>query len=363
MKYGMFLMPLHPPERVAADAYDYDLDSLVLADELGFNEAWVGEHFTAIWENLPAPDLMIAKALAMTKNIVLGTGVHLLPFHDPVMLAHRVACLDHLARGRFYFGIGSGGLPTDFETFHVNPVEGEHRARTREALDIILKVWTSDGPFDYQGRFWRATIPNPVEAGSLAFHMRPYQKPYPPIAVAGLNKGSETLLIAGEMGLIPMSVDMALHTVVNHWETVEEGARKVGKKPSRKEWRIFRDIYVAETDEQARREAKEGIMGRAFTEYFSPLFNNFKILNLLKQDESMPDEAVTLDYVLDHLWMVGSPDTVAKKIRKLYNDVGGFGTVLLLSYDFGKEKDQWHKSLGLFANEVMPQLKDLEPAS
>jgi len=103
-------------------------------------------------------------------------------------------------------------------------------------------------------------------------------------------------------------------------------------------------------------------MGRAFTEYFSPLYSTFKILNLLKQDESMPDEAVTLDYVLDHLWVVGSPDTVARKLKKFYEDVGGFGSVLMLSYDFGQAKARWHKSLRLFAREVMPQLKDLEPA-
>jgi alkanesulfonate monooxygenase SsuD/methylene tetrahydromethanopterin reductase-like flavin-dependent oxidoreductase (luciferase family) len=119
---------------------------------------------------------------------------------------------------------------------------------------------------------------------------------------------------------------------------------------------------VAETDEQARREAKAGIMGRAFQEYFSPLYGTFKILNLLKHDESLPDEAVTLDYMLDHLWMVGNPETVARKIRQFYTEVGGFGTVLMLSYDFGRDKAKWHNSLRLFAREVMPQVRDLEPA-
>ena len=74
MEFGLFMMPLHPPHRSYADSYDRDLDLIVKADELGYTEAWIGEHVTERWENAPAPDLLIAKASAMTKNIVFGTG-------------------------------------------------------------------------------------------------------------------------------------------------------------------------------------------------------------------------------------------------------------------------------------------------
>ena len=108
MQFGLFMMPLHPPHRAFADGYDRDIDQIVLADRLGFREAWVGEHLTERWENAPAPDLLIAKALALTKTVRLGTGVTLLALHDPVYLAHRLAMLDHMARGRFQWGIGAG---------------------------------------------------------------------------------------------------------------------------------------------------------------------------------------------------------------------------------------------------------------
>ena len=104
MKYGMFMMPSHPPERELYTAHQWDLDCLQMADELGFSEAWIGEHFTSPWEPIPAPDLMIAQALMRTKNIKLCTGVHLLPYHHPAELACRVAYLDHMAQGRFMFG-------------------------------------------------------------------------------------------------------------------------------------------------------------------------------------------------------------------------------------------------------------------
>src|SRR2546428_7976810 len=111
MQFGLFMMPLHPPHRAFADGYERDVDQIVLADQLGFREAWVGEHLTERWENAPAPDLLLAQALALTKNVRLGTGVTLLALHNPVYLAHRLAMLDHMARGRFQWGIGGGGHP------------------------------------------------------------------------------------------------------------------------------------------------------------------------------------------------------------------------------------------------------------
>ena len=137
MRYGMFMMPSHPPERELFQAHQWDWDCLCLADDLGYDEAWIGEHFTSPWEPIPAPDIMIAQALMRTKNIKLATGVHLLPYHHPAELAHRVAYLDHLAQGRFMFGIGSGGLPSDYTLFDVDGNAGEHREMTRESLDII----------------------------------------------------------------------------------------------------------------------------------------------------------------------------------------------------------------------------------
>ncbi len=110
MEYGLFMMPSHPPERSIYDAHQWDLDCLVLADELGYSEAWIGEHFTSPWEPIPSPDIMIAQALMRTKRIKLAPGAHLLPFHHPAELAHRVAYLDHLAQGRFMFGVGASGL-------------------------------------------------------------------------------------------------------------------------------------------------------------------------------------------------------------------------------------------------------------
>ena len=104
MKLGGFMMPLHPPGHNFTETIAADLEQIVEADRLGFSEYWIGEHFTAEWENIPAPDLLIAQALGRTKNIILGTGVTCLPNHHPFGLAHRIAQLDHMATRTILLG-------------------------------------------------------------------------------------------------------------------------------------------------------------------------------------------------------------------------------------------------------------------
>src|SRR5262245_35670665 len=249
MQFGLFMMPLHPPYRAFADAYDRDVDQIVLADRLGFREAWVGEHLTERWENAPAPDLLIAKALALTKAIRLGTGVTLLALHDPVHLAHRLAMLDHMARGRFQWGIGAGGIATDLALLgrdHGDP--GAVRARSAEVLDVVLKLWASDGPFAYHGKFFDIDAPPLDPVKGRGYYMKPYQTPHPPIAVAASTPGSDSMRTAGERGFIPMSSSLLSRAyLAGHWALVEEGAAQTGRLADRSRWRIARDVLVAPT--------------------------------------------------------------------------------------------------------------------
>ena len=173
MKLGLFMMPLHPPGSNLTHTLRDDLDQIVVLDRLGYQEAWIGEHFTAEWENIPAPDQFIAMALAMTKNIVLGTGVTCMPNHDPFMIAHRIAQLDHLAQGRFHWGVGSGSFTGDFKVFGFDPTTGEQRSMTRDALDTVLALWDDPKPGLYEHKHWRFTVPEPVDLyGLTRIHRR-----------------------------------------------------------------------------------------------------------------------------------------------------------------------------------------------
>jgi len=157
MDFGLFMMPLHPPRRSFADSYDRDIALLVLADQLGYHEAWIGEHITETWENAPVPELLIAQALARTERMIFATGVTMLPLHHPVDTAHRIAMLDHMARGRFYWGIGVRSLPTDLHLYGVAYTSmDEVRERGKEALEVILGLWQAeDGHFDFHGKYYQ----------------------------------------------------------------------------------------------------------------------------------------------------------------------------------------------------------------
>src|SRR6202522_2063200 len=288
MEIGYFTMPSHPPERGVKPGHDWDLQVLRWLDELGYTEAWIGEHHTAPWEPHPAPDLLVAQALLQTKRIRLAPGGFLLPYHHPAELANRVAMLDHMAQGRLNFGVAASGLPSDWAMFNVDGNSGQHREMTREALDIILKLWTEDEPFDYAGKYCKVSQIAP-QLRTLRAHIKPFQKPYPPIGVAGVSAGSETLKLAGEHGFLPMSLNLNPGYVASHWESVEEGARRSGKTPLRKDWRLVREIFVAETDEAAWKLSVGAQMGRMMREYFLPLLTDVGVIQFLKHDESVAD--------------------------------------------------------------------------
>jgi len=117
-------------------------------------------------------------------------------------------------------------------------------------------------------------------------------------------------------------------------------------------------VYVADTNQQARREVLEGTLGRDFEEYFLQLLPHGRLLDLIKEDKEMPDSDVTVEYLLDNIWIVGDPATVAEKLRKLYHDVGGFGVLLVMGHEW-KPREEWQNSLTLLMKEVMPKLADL----
>jgi len=360
MQFGYFTMPSHPPERSLKDGHEWDLQVIRWLDELGFSEAWIGEHHTAPWEPHPSPDLLVAQALMQTKNIRLGPGGFLLPYHHPAELANRVAMLDHISGGRLNFGIAASGLPSDWAMFNVDGMSGANRDMTREALDIILKLWSSAEPFDYKGKYWHVTKPDTM-FGFLKPHIKPLQAPHPPIGVAGLSKGSDTLKLAGEKGYIPMSLNLNPAYVKSHWESVEIGAAKSGRTPDRNQWRLVREIFVADTDEEAMRLSVGSHMGRMMREYFLPLLSQFGFFEYLKHDAGAADSDVTPEYCAKHNWIVGSPKTVVEKIEKIYDEVGGFGQLLVFGFDYVENPQAWRRSLELLAKEVLPKVQHLKP--
>src|SRR5437016_11212449 len=148
LKFGIFLAPFHPVGQNPTLALQRDLELIELLDELGYDEAWIGEHHSAGYEIIASPEVFIATAAERTKHLRLGTGVSSLPYHHPLILADRMVLLDHLTRGRAMFGVGPGALPSD--AFMMGIEVERQRELMEEALEAILPLLEGSEPVNRQ---------------------------------------------------------------------------------------------------------------------------------------------------------------------------------------------------------------------
>lgn len=345
MKLGAFMMPAHPRYRSLHDGHYHDLDTLRFFDRIGFEEAWIGEHYMMPGEPCPSPDLLIAQAFLQTERIKLAPGAFMLPFHHPAELAHRICWLDHISKGRLMVGIGASGTNLDLEMFDIDHKAGVHREMTAESIAIMIRFWKSEGPFEYKGKFWTVRRPEDQMAKSSGYHLKPFQSPHPPIGVTGLSASSATLRIAGKNGWIPISFCFTPEYLHTHWRVVEEGAEEGGHPaPSRDLWRVSRPIFVGPTDAEAWQLSVGGEMGRYFREDYLPMLAGNNALGLLKHHPGAPDSDVTVEYCAKHCWIVGSPETVRERIEEMQTLSGGFGVLHVMGFDHLDELETTRQS-------------------
>lgn len=360
MKLGLFMMPVHPPAKDRTECFEEDIELIVRADELGFTEAWIGQHHSVAWEPIPSNDVFIANVLPRTKNIRFGTGVSLVPLHHPVNIAVRLALLDHLSRGRLMCGFGQSGIRTDLSLFDLPPDPSKLGLMTVEGIDMILKLWQTDAPFDFQGDFWRIRIEEhdpDIDSGVL---LKPYQKPHPPIAMSVVKGRSMAARMAGQRGYIPISGNLVPgSTVVQHWETYCEGAREAGRPaPDRSIWRVARNIFIGETTEEAMAHALSGTFGGSFDYLIKLVRKSGRPLDGFKVDLDMPDDEVTPEYAVKNIAIVGDVDECIRQLQALWDATGGFGTFLMIAHDWD-DRAKWLRSIDLLVNEVLPALPSI----
>jgi alkanesulfonate monooxygenase SsuD/methylene tetrahydromethanopterin reductase-like flavin-dependent oxidoreductase (luciferase family) len=348
----MFVMPIHNPAKPLAQCVDEDLELAVRCDELGFDEFWVGEHHSSNVENIVMPEIFIAKALAMTKRMRFGPAPVCLQYHHPVHVANRLAFLDHLSHGRLNVCFGPGAIPTDMEVYGDDP--GDSAARVGEAVDMILKIWTSDPPYEIPGKFWNVSLRRHVdlEMGLGALH-KPFQKPHPPIAIPSISRSSAGIRKAAGRGFSLFSHHMISCEVLREqWQTYCAGAAEAGRLASPADWRVARNIFVADSTAEARRLARVNSLGQCI-QYILDLTARGPGLAMWKRSPDQPEAECNLDYFLDEVLITGDPGEVAREIRELRRETGDFGTLVLVAHDWD-DRARWLRSLELFVNEALP---------
>src|SRR3978361_589037 len=182
MNLGFFTMPMHPVDKDWRLSLKEDREAFLLADELGFTEAYVGEHVTDRAENITSCIAFIAWLAAATKQIKLGTGTINMPNAHPAAIAASIAMLDHLLDGRFIFGISPGGLLSDAEIF--GNLEADRNAMFVESITHVRALWGGDPPYNLRGKYWNIAIQKHLmPAIGRGFVPKPLQRPHPPIVV------------------------------------------------------------------------------------------------------------------------------------------------------------------------------------
>jgi alkanesulfonate monooxygenase SsuD/methylene tetrahydromethanopterin reductase-like flavin-dependent oxidoreductase (luciferase family) len=362
---GLFLMPASRPDTPLGDVIDWYLEVTRVADQVGYDEVWVGTHMTSKYERITAPQQIIARALGETSRVMLGTGVELLYQQHPVTLALQLAQLDHMARGRLMFGFGAGATMTDNHVYGVDMKTAQ--SMTAEALEIILNVWQPGGPTEFRGKYWNVFPCDPVKAYhedlTHGWHIQTYSAPEPRISFAGFQQKSPSLTLAGERGYIPMSLNISSEFLHYHWASVEDGAARTGRRADRRKWRQAKEIFVAETKAEARKAALGGFMKTFWDGYaYSYFAQKPEMIDLYRRRGADPKAKVTAEYLIDNgVWFVGDPDSVASQIREQYEESGGFGTLLQIGMDYSDagSRESWLRSMKLLAQEVMPKVQDL----
>ncbi len=357
MKLGMFMMPIHPPGRDICETLREDREAVLLADRLGYSEAYVGEHVTDAAENITSSMIFLASLAAETKQIKLGTGTINIPNSHPAAVAAQAAMLDHLLDGRFIMGISPGGLMSDAEVF--GNFGANRNEMFVEGIDTVLKIWASEPPYDIEGKYWKVSVGKTMipEIGQ-GFIMKPLQKPHPLIVGTAVAPHSQGVTEMAKRGWQPISANFLMpEWVKSHWPKYVEGRSAVGATASPAEWRVAKSIFVADDAATATRygHSADGPYHFYFKQLIRKLVGAGGRGNLFKTDPDMPNEAITPEYVTQKLVIAGTVDSVVEQLLAFRAQVGDFGTLLYACHDW-LDPALGQRSMQLMAEEVMPRL-------
>lgn len=344
LKFGAFLAPHHPIGENPTLQFRNDLKLAAHLDELGYDEFWCGEHHSTGWEMIASPEMFLAAAGERTHRIRLGTGVVSLPYHHPFNVAQRMVQLDHMTGGRVIFGTGPGALPSDAHMLGIDPMT--QRDRQDEAIGVIRRLLAGERVTHTSDWF---TLQD------ARLQLFPVQEELPMVAASSISPSGMTL--AGKYGMGVLSIgsnsDAGLAALPTQWGFAEEAAAKHGNVVDRKNWRVLMSWHIAETREEARAQAGEGLK----------LWHNEYQVGTLMRPDAKPfltaEQALhETAFVEGAAAVIGTPDDLVAAIRKMVSSSGGFGTVLGFAHDWANRENTL-RSWDLIARYVMPEVNGM----
>ena len=343
MKFGLFYEWPNPTLRDWRALFEEGVEQIQYSEALGFDYCLIAEHHFTNYGNSPSPLLQALYVGQRTKRIKIGTASVILPIWQPLRLAEEVAVLDNLLDGRFMCGVGRGFQPYEMSGFGADL--GESRGKFQETLDVLIKAWTSDQSFTYQGK--HVNIASPVTV-----FPKPLQKPHPPLLITGTSV--ETMELAAKHDMLPISSSMmGVDGLRTQYGVLAHAHRNLGKPVDDLRLGIQCVTHVAPPDQEARDALKYA------------RWQNRANRGLARQDvvngrvDARPyDGELDDDAFFDRLFF-GNPKTLIEKFKR-FAQAGATHVSLWMMFG-GIEHEKLMRSIRLMSEEVIPALRDLHP--
>ncbi len=339
LRFGAFCGPHHPLNENPTLTLQRDLELAEHLEYLGFDELWYGEHHSAGWELIASPEVMIAAAAERTKRIKLGSAVTSVPYHHPLMIAERYSQLDHMTRGRVMLGMGPGSLASDAKMMGI-PV-AKQRDMMDEGIDVLVRLLRGETVTAKTDWF---TLDN------ARIHMTPYSRPsIDMIAASTISPTGSRAAGRNGIGMLSFGATSggAFDALSANWNIAEDTAKANGKTIDRKNWRLVAPMHIAPTREQARKEVEFGVEG------WADYLRNVAALPIVPGGGDVIDALMS-----SHMAVIGTPDDAVAQIKRLQEQSGGFGTLVLFAHNWA-DWTETKRSYEMFARFVMPQVDDM----
>jgi alkanesulfonate monooxygenase SsuD/methylene tetrahydromethanopterin reductase-like flavin-dependent oxidoreductase (luciferase family) len=347
MEFGLFHEFQKSPDTSEADAFAQSLELVDAAEQWGLDAMWLAELHFAPERSVLASPLILAAAIAQrTRRMKIGTAVQVLPLCHPLRLAEEAATVDQISDGRLIFGVGRSGFAHVYQAYGV-PYD-ESRERFAETLEIVKRAWTEER-FSYSGRFFTYD--------KVAVVPKPLQKPYPPIRIAATS--IDTYAAIGTQGH-PIFIAARLGTL-SELAPLVRGYREAyaaAGHPGKGEVYLRVPVYIAETEERARREPEESVM-YLFRSIGERLEASASLsgARAIEQRAERGQQLQTVSYedALRDKMIVGTPDQVVEKLQRLQEEIGLDGILAELNPGSLIPHALVMNALRLLCQQVMPR--------
>ena len=344
---------------IGTGLYNRYLDELEYAEQLGFDGVCVNEHHQNAYGTMPSPNLMAATLVRRTERLQIAIVGNGLPLRDhPLRVAEEVAMLDVISGGRIISGFVRG-IGDEYFSMSIDP--STSRERFSEAHDLIIKAWTTEGPFRWIGKHYRLNYVN--------VWPRPLQQPHPPIWIPAFGS-TETMSWAAENHYTYLSVFAPSKLLKRWFDGYRAGANAAGYEAPRDKIGILLPIYVAETDKEAHAEGRQYVtwlyhkgLKHKFEHLFPPGYmTDHSWGRFLQSGLGAYSDVSYEDLVKQGYAVVGSPATVRERLAELAEELG-FGLVNALLHIGDMPHDHTIRNMELFAREVVPHFRTQSAAA